>query len=168
MAVERRTNCPRCGESIRLSREELADKRGFCALCDARFDLLPEMLVGEGPLRSLEHVQAADMAKPPTRHMKEIAVAGEPPRYLLGQAGPRWPYAIMMTFFGMWLVGFLGSPMPAFALLPGLILLFLTAFGLTAHEEISFDRTHLVQRRSPLGALREKRVPIDAIEGFLV
>lgn len=41
---------------------ELIDKRGFCASCDARFDLVPEMFMADGPkigvsgLLDLDHV----------------------------------------------------------------------------------------------------------------
>jgi hypothetical protein len=48
---ERRVECPQCRRETRLSEAELAAKRGFCALCDARFDLLGDMVLGGGPMR---------------------------------------------------------------------------------------------------------------------
>jgi hypothetical protein len=45
--------CPYCHEAIRLTAEELAAGRGFCALCGARFDVSGDV-VGHGPLRSFQ------------------------------------------------------------------------------------------------------------------
>src|SRR5262249_2368582 len=109
MAVERRTNCPRCFASIRLTRDELANKRGFCALCDARFDLLPEMLVGDGPLRSLTMIQAADLAQPPTSRMAELVAAGQPPRYVIRQAARRRGYPLPIAALTLWLFVVIGA-----------------------------------------------------------
>ena len=56
-------------------------KRGFCAVCDARFDLLTELFIGEGPMRSLIVPQVAEMSKPPTSKMREV----EPGHFILGE-----------------------------------------------------------------------------------
>src|SRR5262245_37646092 len=52
MSVERRAQCPGCGRPVRLTESELIEKRGFCAVCDTRFDILPETLLGDGPMRA--------------------------------------------------------------------------------------------------------------------
>jgi hypothetical protein len=51
MAVDRRARCPSCARLIRVTEDELVEKRGFCAVCDARFDITPERLEGATPHR---------------------------------------------------------------------------------------------------------------------
>ena len=51
--MERDVHCPQCGRLIRSTEQKLAIKRGFCGACQARFDILPELVVGEGPMRQL-------------------------------------------------------------------------------------------------------------------
>lgn len=65
-AIERRVACPSCTREIRVTETELLDKRGFCPACDARFDLLPEMFIGDGPMRSIEVVKSALPDVPPS------------------------------------------------------------------------------------------------------
>lgn len=65
MTVERWVDCPRCGHRVRLTVDELASKRGFCATCDARFELGTESQLGDGPGRELVHVPTALAIAPP-------------------------------------------------------------------------------------------------------
>src|SRR5512138_1471119 len=51
--MEREVHCPQCGQPIRMTEQKLAIKRFFCGACQARFDILPELVVGEGPMRHL-------------------------------------------------------------------------------------------------------------------
>jgi hypothetical protein len=64
--LERRVRCPQCAREIRLSEAELADKRGFCAFCDARFGILADTFIGDGPMRELPVSRVALVAQPPT------------------------------------------------------------------------------------------------------
>ena len=53
------------------------DKRGFCAVCDARFDILPETLVGDGPMREMGLVEVASGALsewPPTEQFRSVSL----------------------------------------------------------------------------------------------
>ena len=70
--VERRVSCPYCKTPTRVTEGELIDKRGFCAWCDARFDLVPEMFVADGPHRTVAMVASSLPALAPTAR---IAVA---------------------------------------------------------------------------------------------
>jgi hypothetical protein len=63
MAVERTVKCPSCTRETRLTEDELTTKRGFCAACDARFELTPEMFVG-APFRAIEVIGAKQVAPP--------------------------------------------------------------------------------------------------------
>jgi hypothetical protein len=74
MSIERRIQCPSCAREIRLTEAELADKRGFCALCDARFDILPDMLVGSGPMRALAVPRVVlNLNEPPGQSLERVA-----------------------------------------------------------------------------------------------
>jgi len=43
--LERQGRCPTCQGLVRLSGDELIEKRGFCAVCDAGFDITPATLI---------------------------------------------------------------------------------------------------------------------------
>ncbi len=192
--MERSIACPSCGENIRLTREELAQKRGFCALCGARFDLLPEMLIGDGPHRSIPVVPAADLPKPPSSRIDD-ATKDDVPAIVLRQAGPRWIAALPLAFTAVWLGvvglgfstsvlgrGFATRGLPVhhvtsppflplfflpFFLIGGLI--FCTAlFAIVGREEVRFDGEQLVRRRGIGRLVREKRIALGPIQSFQV
>src|SRR5262249_54188605 len=71
MLIERTAACPQCGRMVHLTEPELVTKRGFCAVCDARFELVPDLFVGDGPMRSLTVPRLGEHQPAPSR-MKEI------------------------------------------------------------------------------------------------
>jgi hypothetical protein len=77
--LERRVKCPQCRREIRLGEAELADKRGFCAFCDARFELLPDHFLGNGPLREVPLARAQLTVGPPP----SVRLRDESPTVLL-------------------------------------------------------------------------------------
>src|SRR5215813_8370638 len=98
MPIERTAKCPQCGRPVRLTEDELVAKRGFCAVCDARFDVLPDLLVGDGPMRSLMVPQVAALSKPPTSKLQEVEG-----RFMVGRIGAArvFPFAMLGTFGSM-------------------------------------------------------------------
>jgi hypothetical protein len=72
--IERVATCRRCRRPVRLLEDELVDQRGLCAVCDARFDLMPESFLGEGPLRALAIVGAAELEHPPHPGVRLIEI----------------------------------------------------------------------------------------------
>jgi hypothetical protein len=169
--MNQRTSCPRCGESIRLTREELADKRGFCTLCDARFDLRYEMMVGVGPLRLLPFVQAVELAAPSirsNRRMMEITAPGRPTRYMIRPVP--WLSNAMLPANQHWGTALLaGGLFGKAAFFPTAALLLLSLlFSLFGREEVVLDGEHLTLCRGIRWLSRKTRVPFQSIEGFSV
>src|SRR5262245_35675916 len=141
MPIERTAKCPQCGRPVRLTEEELMSKRGFCAVCDARFDLLPELFIGEGPMRSLVVPQVAEIAKPTTSRIVEEAgcfilrPTGAPRILLFGMS--------LLAAFALTMVAFVVSSPPEIAGLAAA-----TGFGMAAilatwREECWFDADSL-------------------------
>jgi hypothetical protein len=64
--------CPKCDRPVRLTEEELSDKRGFCANCDARFTITPEVLEA-GPFRDGQVVTLEAEARPPTAFIRDVS-----------------------------------------------------------------------------------------------
>lgn len=102
--MERRVSCPVCKTPTRVTEGELIDKRGFCAFCDARFDLVPEMFVAEGPHRTLAVVAASLAAVAPTSKM---VVARDPDDHEVITVSSARPFPFHMALFTMFWFGFL-------------------------------------------------------------
>src|SRR5688572_15748152 len=73
MATERTLPCPSCKHEIRVTTEELADKRGFCALCGTRFDITIDMIDGASPFRAAETVALVPASPPPSVRIERAA-----------------------------------------------------------------------------------------------
>lgn len=51
--MDRMATCPRCGNPVRLTKDELIQKRGTCLICDEAFDVtLSDLRGGEAPYRA--------------------------------------------------------------------------------------------------------------------
>jgi hypothetical protein len=51
--MERMATCPRCGNPVRLTKDELIQKRGTCLICDEAFDVtLSDLREGDAPYRA--------------------------------------------------------------------------------------------------------------------
>lgn len=146
-------------------------KRGFCAVCDARFDLLPELFIGEGPMRSLMVPQAAELSKPPTSKMREI----ETGHFLVKQAGANSMTvafaltSVMFTFGGiLMLLGrgprFFGVTMLTMAGLIGVI----CAWFAASSEEVRVEAGRIIVRRGIGRFVRTTQRPLADIERFSV
>lgn len=67
--IERQVSCPYCKTPTRITRCELIDKRGYCASCDARFDLVQELFLADAPYRATSMVASSLPALAPTGKM---------------------------------------------------------------------------------------------------
>src|SRR5262249_60402740 len=77
-------------------------------------------------------------------------------------------YILILPFVFLSLFGSLKTGVSLTLLIPALFLLGVSAYGLGAREEISFDGKHLIRRRGIWGLRHERRVPLDRIESFSV
>src|SRR5262249_19619172 len=51
--MERMATCPRCGNPVRLTKDELIQKRGTCLICDETFDVgIADLRQGDAPYRA--------------------------------------------------------------------------------------------------------------------
>jgi hypothetical protein len=51
--MDRMATCPRCGNPVRLTKDELIQKRGTCLICDETFDVtLSDLREGDAPYRA--------------------------------------------------------------------------------------------------------------------
>src|SRR3990172_6472024 len=72
MPIERQGTCPGCGKPVRLTEDELVQKRGYCAICDTRFDIQPGMLEG-GPFRGGDALALARDTRPPSGRVHDLS-----------------------------------------------------------------------------------------------
>src|SRR5215470_13510906 len=107
--MERLVKCPSCTREIRVTEEELLDKRGFCARCDARFDLLPEMFLGDGPNRSLEVVGAKLPDIPPSGKISVERAADGTETITIASAKPFPAYNLLFSIFWLGILVFFCS-----------------------------------------------------------
>ena len=149
--MERRAECPSCGRQVRLTEAELIEKRGFCAVCDTRFDILPDMLVGDGPMRALAVTRVVPSALregPPT---PRIHVSGEGGRREISWHPSRAAAVPAAVFVAVWigLSSFIFGKMPGlpgpFMLVPVLFVIaggwigLRTLFGLFGVEKVTIE-----------------------------
>jgi hypothetical protein len=129
MPIERRVDCPSCGRDIRLTEAELADKRGFCALCNRHFDVVADMLLGDGPLREQAIARVAPSVlreAPPSRKIHVVGTSEL--RWRIGH--PAFAFtcvvglAIMVGAPILSVVSFLRDPHPMVIIVPALFFLF--------------------------------------------
>lgn len=163
-ALERRVACPSCTRELRLTEPELLDKRGFCPACDARFDLLPEMFVGDGPMRSMQVTTAALPDVPPSG---KIRLEGERGDRIVIATAKRFPaWSIMFSIFWYGFLAFWitmasrgNSVMPLFGLffvIAGVIPLRLALLEIRGRATIDLGPGGLdVQRRGAFLTSRE-------------
>ncbi len=51
--MDRMATCPRCGNPVRLTKDELIQKRGTCLICDETFDVsIADLREGDAPYRA--------------------------------------------------------------------------------------------------------------------
>lgn len=183
MGIERTATCPECGRAVRLTEQELLVKRGFCAVCDARFDILPELLLGEGPLRTLEVVQVSDSAQPPTRYMRVLPTKGDETHIRI-RPRPRVRSFILGAGFSVWFASIFPAFWHVFGRIwghgPLFLLLFVgmvggmgalggkALFHLAGVEEVTIEGRHLRRRRSLFGLGFTQSVPLEEVERFVV
>ena len=96
--IERQVSCPFCKSPTHLTEGELIDKRGFCAFCDARFDLVPEMFVADGPHRTVAMVASSLPALAPTG---KITVARDADDLEVITVSSARPFPLMNALFGV-------------------------------------------------------------------
>ena len=98
----RQVSCPFCKTPTRVTEAELIDKRGFCAFCDARFDLVPEMFVSDGPHRTTAIVASSLPALAPTDKMAVARDADDHEVIMVSSARPFpwWEGLFTVVWFG--------------------------------------------------------------------
>jgi hypothetical protein len=194
MGVERLTACPDCGRIVTLAEHELNAKRGTCLACDARFDLVPERMIGpprtappSEPMRTLGTpglVMTRGPAAPPNSSILEskqspdtLALFIHPERRSLGLLlaciGAGWSTIILYFFLAL-------TALPHAGLAVGFSL-FLVPFGvagcwmmggalryLAGREELTIGPDQIVQRRGLCGIWRTRRAPLAELEGLSI
>src|ERR1041385_8280513 len=102
--MERRVSCPFCKATTRVTEGELIDKRGFCASCDARFDLVPEIFMADGPHRTVAMVASSLPALAPTSKM---SIARDTDDHEVITVSSARPFPIQLGLFTVFWLGFL-------------------------------------------------------------
>jgi hypothetical protein len=171
--MDRQVVCPRCEKQIRVTEVELAQKRAFCALCDARFDLLAEMLGDGDPMRSLEVYTPRALGRPPTSYMAlEDGVA-----LVIGQGAPTltWVVPTALAGVGTALMAYsmlsLSHAFAGFVWMAGIAVAICALVGGRAHmqargrEQVRVAGRELVWRRQLLyGRWRVDRVAVTDVQ----
>jgi len=90
--MERWATCPVCQRPVRLTDAELQHKRGFCARCDARFDIKAGTLrAAPLPFRDADTAELVPVLPgPPTPAIDEHAGGAEAAIAIRGNAAPGW------------------------------------------------------------------------------
>lgn len=141
--VARIARCPHCGGEIRLTAEELADKRGFCAMCDARFDVRPELL-DPLPYRRLARVELALTPEPPPSPTVKVRDEGGDTTIVLRHRA-RWPGVLLAPLCVAWWAAGIASGVVLGVV--GVLLSLVTVWFLVGREEVVLgDRTLLWRR----------------------
>ena len=144
-------------------------KRGFCAVCDARFDLLPELFIGEGPMRSLMVPQVAELLKPPSSKIREV----RPNDFLLQPAARQAaPFLLISLVLAVIAFGIAMGHAPLFVPIVFVAAAMSFAIAMTwnfgSSEQITITRDEFVVSRG-VGKLRRTiRRPLNCIEGCIV
>lgn len=102
--MERQVSCPFCRTATRVTERELIDKSAFCASCHTRFDLVPEMIVADGPYRTVAMVSASLPALPPTSKIAIVRGADDHEAITVSSARP---FPIQTGLFTIFWLGFL-------------------------------------------------------------
>jgi hypothetical protein len=165
---DRLTVCPSCGRDVRVTDDELAVGRSFCAACGQRF-AVEEKTVGESPFRAIATIQADDTRPPDARIAVrpdgaiDVFARSATRRTALGLGGMALITA--SGAFAAWTL-FSGRPDWGFLLMLGVSLPSLCAAAWAAagsHERIRLDGDTLVLATGPFG-LRKRRIPVREID----
>jgi hypothetical protein len=172
--IERLVSCPFCKAPTRVTGGELIDKRGFCASCNARFDLVPEMFIADGPHRSVTMVASSLPALAPTGKMSVTREAGE--REVITVSSAR-PAPVMLGLFlvfwfgvlAVWYAQAIASPslvllgFPLLHVAAGLAIARKVLRDVRGREQLSFgDDALIIEQRGAL-LTRTRRVRYDDI-----
>ncbi len=166
--LERHGRCPRCGGRVRLNRDDLIDKRGFCVVCDVGFAVTPDTLGARPPIRPGEAVELArKSATPPTRAMilhSHEAVKIRPARL---SARMRWEdIPIVPTLFFLLVAPLL--PRAGMHWLSSLVIAIASVYAyhviprLLRREMVEVHGTTIVVRYRTLAA-HETTIPIEEV-----
>jgi hypothetical protein len=168
--------CPGCRENIRLTEEELETARGFCAICEARFDVTADVVSGEGPFRVAEAALALVPTTPPSGRIavretdggSEIAIRPGPmPARLVFRAASAAPALVVpivapMLGFSPFVVVFMGV-----VLIPVCVFNYPTArryLRAIAREKLTVDAHGFVIERRILGWPRRRRIAFADVQ----
>jgi hypothetical protein len=161
-----------------MTERELLDKRGFCPVCDARFELGPGLLLGDGPLRAIDMV-AAQAVEAPSQRVSQREQAGEltvsiaPPGPSLETGRLLICAVAWWAFLLFWYTAVLHSSGPLqllFLIFPighvaaGVAMLWQLLWDLFGREELSVAPAGLSRRRALLGLGRERQVPLAEVD----
>jgi hypothetical protein len=139
--------CPGCAREIRLTDAERASGRGYCLLCDARFDVTVEKA---GALMRGAEVTVARMPSLPPR----VSVAASDARRFV---------ALIHNHDSLWLAGFLGLPLLAFGLFSMAFFFLFVAFGLIVGWSALPTRVGVEDDALVVGRRRVERARIERL-----
>lgn len=161
--TDRMATCPSCAKPVRLTEDELIQKRGFCAVCDTEFDVQRSMLQG-GPFRAIELAHAAPVTtRPPSSRVHDLSdgrglhvkleLAG-PLRALAGiMAGLGGAIALLTGLTGPWIGGVVVG---AISVLPLVLLQ-------VSRQDVFLNGTELVCI-DRIGGVPFKKTPVSLAE----
>jgi hypothetical protein len=171
MPVERRAECPSCGRPVRLTEPELIEKRGFCAVCDTRFDVLPDMLLGDGPMRSLAVTRVSPSALREGPPSTRIQVHGEGGQREVTWHPSRAVAVPMAVFVAVWMgfSSFIFGRFPGFGpfvfvpaifAVVGVVIGARAVYGMFGAEKVRIENGRLIWTRGvgPIVQTREARL----------
>lgn len=161
-ATDRFTECPSCRREARVTDDELAAGRSFCAACGERFAVTEEN-IGDSPHRTSAMIQADKTRPPPNMAVREdrsivVTERGARGRTAMNLAGLAY---IVYAFASLALKGssLIYAGVVAACFLPLTWLLYGT------RDVIRRDGDNLVIARGP-GGVWKRRIPIADIEGI--
>jgi hypothetical protein len=164
MSEARTTACPLCGEPAIVVGER--PPRGRCVACDLDFDLLPEIAVGEGPMRELPVLLAAS-GPPPTRHIALLDSHPGALRLRVDQAGPSVP-AVVALFVACFVLPALSGQWEMLSIpLAALCASLVVSWWVFGREEIEITSERLTLRRGALLRGKERSVGLGEVETLL-
>jgi hypothetical protein len=164
--MERWASCPGCDRSVRLTESELGGKRGFCAACDAQFEIrLGEVRDQEHPFRALAPVELAPLSPAPQRWLIETREGGAPGLEITARRAAGWILPMIGTLMSIVLM-VSGAEVVGDVIGSVAWLLFGLGLGTRALRPARLELRdgHLCYRRA--GGLRWTRIPVGEIRSI--
>ena len=164
--MERWSSCPQCERPVKLTDAELEAKRGFCARCDAEFEIKQAALRdAPSPFRSSDRPELVPtQPRPPSIHLQDES-RGTTSRLVIRPTSQGWGVALaqlgifaVVSLIFLWMFGPIVT-----GVIAGLLVLRSVLVRALAREEFEIRDGALWYRSINVFPVKWDRIPLGAL-----